>query len=77
MPKRRRAECSPACTRQLHGQIRDTTNKQETGNATKRSGFRRTLVGVRYVTAPDYCGVLLFSLFDRGVIRLPSASGVH
>jgi hypothetical protein len=35
------------------------------------------LEGVRYVTASDYCDVLLISLFDRGIIRLPSASGVH
>ena len=49
----------------------------ETNNATKRSGLRPILEGVRYVTASDYCDVLLFSLFDRGVIRLPSASGVH
>jgi|RhiMetdeSRZDD1v2_1073273.scaffolds.fasta_scaffold138583_1 hypothetical protein len=35
------------------------------------------VVGVRYVTARDYYGVLFFSLFDRGVIRLLSARGTN
>jgi hypothetical protein len=35
------------------------------------------LEGVRYVTASDYCDVLFFSLFDRGVVRLLLASGTN
>src|SRR5262249_41643003 len=74
MLKRHSAESGPACTRQFQCETRG--HHQETSNATKRSGLRPILEGVRYVTASDYCDVLLFSRFDRGVIRLPSASGI-
>src|SRR5262245_3340796 len=73
MLKRHSAECDPACTRHFSARC---GIPPDTNNATKRSGLQPILEGVRYVTASDYCDVLLFLRFDRGVIRLPSASGI-
>jgi hypothetical protein len=53
------------------------TPPRKTNNATKRSDLGPILVGVRYVTASAYCDVLVFSLFDRGVVRLLLASGTN